>query len=164
MRQDAQFSAADVSPRTQPHFFADVNKTCAPALGKLRRMSTAASLLIALLALAVASASTPARASMPSDPNELLLRMDSDGDGRISREEYRAWLSRGFRAMDGNGDGVLQPEELPPGTQFRQRRALSLQQHHAQLDARFALQDSDGNGYLNARELSAPPQPPRNGR
>jgi len=98
-------------------------------------------------------------APMPGDPQELLSRMDSDGDGRIDRAEYRAWLSRGFRAMDTNGDGVLQPEELPPGTRFRRGMALSLAEHSARLDARFALQDVDRSGYLDARELAAPPQP-----
>lgn len=87
------------------------------------------------------------------------MRMDSDGDGRIDRAEYRAWLGRGFRAMDINGDGVLQPEELPPGTRFRKGMALTAAEHHARLDARFALQDLDRSGYLDARELAAPPQP-----
>jgi Ca2+-binding EF-hand superfamily protein len=97
-------------------------------------------------------------ANLASDPQQQLQRMDSDGDGRISLGEYRAWMSRGFRAMDANGDGVLQPHELPPGTSFRRRMALSLDEHHAQLDARFRLQDVDSSGHLDVRELAAPPQ------
>lgn len=96
--------------------------------------------------------------SFPNDPAEQLARIDSDGDGRISRAEYRAWMSRGFRAMDVNGDGVLQPHELPPGTRFRHGQALTLAEHHARIDARFDLQDIDGNGFLDVRELTAPPQ------
>lgn len=100
----------------------------------------------------------PVQAQLPATPAELLARMDVDSDGRISREEYRAWMSRGFRAMDSNGDGVLQPQELPPGTRFRARSALMLADLHAQLDARFDLQDVNGDGYLDARELAAPPR------
>lgn len=97
----------------------------------------------------------------PNVPAEQLARIDSDGDGRVSRAEYRAWMSRGFRAMDVNGDGVLQPRELPPGTSFRRGQALTLVEHHARIDARFKLQDIDGDGFLDVRELTAPPQPGR---
>lgn len=110
-----------------------------------------------LLPLLLVSAG-PLHAQAPATPADLLARMDLDGDGRVSREEYRAWMSRGFRAMDANGDGILQPEELPPGTRFRGRSALTLAELHAQLDARFDLQDINGDGYLDARELAAPPQ------
>jgi Ca2+-binding EF-hand superfamily protein len=119
-------------------------------------MNSSARLLVLLAAFASPVA---LGAPMPVDPQELLARMDSDGDGRIDRTEYRAWLSRGFRAMDANGDGVLQPEELPPGTRFRGGMALTEVEHHARLDARFALQDVDRSGFLDARELAAPPQP-----
>ena len=115
-----------------------------------------------LLCAALASLALQAMAAnLASDPQQQLQRMDSDGDGRISLGEYRAWMSRGFRAMDVNGDGVLQPHELPPGTRFRRRMTLTLEEHHAQLDARFRLQDVDGSGSLDARELAAPPQPGR---
>ena len=100
----------------------------------------------------------PVQAQLPATPGELLARIDLDGDGRVGREEYRAWMSRGFRAMDTNGDGTLQPSELPPGTRFRGRSALTLADLYAQLDARFDLQDAGGDGYLDAQELAAPPR------
>lgn len=107
------------------------------------------SLLLCLPALAPA---------FPEHPHEQLARVDSDGDGRVSRAEYRAWMSRGFRAMDANGDGVLQPHELPAGTSFRRGQALTLAEHHSRIDARFRLQDVDGDGFLDVRELTAPPR------
>jgi hypothetical protein len=123
------------------------------------RRAWAAVLHCSLLGAALATLPPQATAAnLASDPQQQLQRMDSDGDGRISLGEYRAWMSRGFRAMDVNGDGVVQPHELPPGTRFRRRMALSLDEHHAQLDARFRLQDVDGSGFLDARELAAPPQ------
>jgi Ca2+-binding EF-hand superfamily protein len=114
-------------------------------------------LLGASLCLLLMSLAPPVQADFASTPQQQLQRMDSDGNGRIDAGEYRAWLSRGFRAMDRNGDGQLQAEELPPGTRFRQGQALSLSQHQARLDARFALQDRNGDGFLDAQELAAPP-------
>ena len=124
----------------------------APNMNRLQLALPAASLSLLLMILAL-----PVQADFASTPQQQLQRMDSDGNGRIDAGEYRAWLSRGFRAMDRNGDGQLQPEELPPGTRFRQGQALSLAQHQARLDARFALQDRNGDGFLDAQELAAPP-------
>ena len=99
--------------------------------------------------------------AFPTAPAEQLARVDVDGDGRVSAAEYRAWMSRGFRAMDVNGDGMLQPQELPPGTSFRRGQALTLAEHEARIDARFDLQDVDGDGFLDVQELTAPPRPAR---
>lgn len=38
--------------------------------------------------------------------------MDTDRDGRISREEYQAYLAQQFVLADADGDGVLDPAEL----------------------------------------------------
>ena len=38
--------------------------------------------------------------------------MDSDGDGTISLQEFQAAHERLFKAMDGNKDGRLSPEQM----------------------------------------------------
>ncbi|MDQ7761475.1 MULTISPECIES: EF-hand domain-containing protein [Xanthomonas] len=83
-----------------------------------------------------------------------LQRMDRDGDGRVSLDEYLAWMSYAFDARDRDHDGVLSPAELPGGRGPPITRA----QHLATLTARFRKQDTNGDGYLSARELAAPPQ------
>lgn len=83
-----------------------------------------------------------------------LQRMDSDGDGRISLDEYQAWMGYGFARMDRNGDGVLSADELPGG----RGKPITHAAHVAQIAQRFARQDADGDGYLSARELAAPPR------
>lgn len=92
-------------------------------------------------------------------PGELLARMDADADGRVSLVEYQHYLSRGFRAMDANGDGIVDANELPAGASARgQRRSIDLTAHEQRLARTFRRQDVDANGTLDARELAAPPQ------
>lgn len=87
-------------------------------------------------------------------PAEYLARIDSDGDRRVSMEEYLAWMSFGFEAMDRNRDGILQPQEQPGG----RGPVLTRVAHRANLMERFRRQDSNRDGYLDAKELAAPPR------
>jgi len=79
--------------------------------------------------------------------------MDADGDGRVSRSEYIAYMDRGFDRMDVDGNGVLEGDELPPGA-----HRVTRVDHEASLAAAFARQDSNHDGFLDARELAAPPR------
>ena len=109
-----------------------------------------------LLASAPLLAHEPADGGRPAveSTGGYLQRMDSDGDGRISLDEYQAWMGYGFAQMDRDGDGVLSPHELPGG----RGRPITHAAHVAQIAQRFARQDADGDGYLSARELAAPPR------
>ncbi len=88
------------------------------------------------------------------DTAEYLRRMDVDGDGRVSPDEYLQWMLYAFDRMDRNGDGVLEPEEQPGG----RGRPITREQQKQVIRARFHRQDADGDGYLSARELMAPPR------
>ena len=62
-----------------------------------------------LLAPAIALVATfapPVQAQVPAT-SEYLERMDSDGYGRVSLDEYLARMGYAFERMDRNGDGVL---------------------------------------------------------
>lgn len=114
--------------------------------------------MIAAAAFPVVAAfvSGAAFAQAPRDTREYLRLFDTDGDGRVSLAEYQAYLTRGFVAMDRNGDGELTADELPPGTRARKRPTLDARQR--ELSAAFDRQDLNNDGYLDAREMSAPPQ------
>lgn len=114
------------------------------------------SLLALLLAAAFAPASAADGAGTPAvdSTGSYLQRMDSDGDGRVSVDEYQAWMGYAFSRMDADGDGVLSAQELPGG----RGRPITLAAHREQIAQRFARQDLDKDGYLSARELAAPPQ------
>ena len=86
--------------------------------------------------------------------SDYLKRMDTDGDGRVSQIEFLDWMSYAFDARDANRDGVLAPDEQPGGKGV----AITREQHRERLAATFRKQDRNGDGFLDARELSAPPQ------
>lgn len=108
----------------------------------------------ALLMACVVLVWMPAAHAQVQDSQEYLKRMDSDGDGRVSRDEYVAWMSYAFDQRDADHDGVLQGEELPG----RRGKPITRTAHRAGLIERFARQDANGDGYLSARELLAPPR------
>ena len=89
----------------------------------------------------------------PQSPREYLTLMDANGDGRISEAEYLEYMSRGFRGMDANGDGVLESDELPGG----RGKPITLKEFQANLRRQFHHLDSNHDGSLNAKELSQPP-------
>lgn len=94
-------------------------------------------------------------AAQPQTRADYLRRFDTDGDGRVSLSEYQAYMSRGFRAMDRNHDGVLSASELPPGVRWR--GPITLEAHLRALARTFDLLDVNNDGYLDADELTAPP-------
>jgi len=89
-----------------------------------------------------------------ADTGSYLQRMDTDGDGRVSVEEYVQWMLYAFERMDRNGDGVLSPDELPGG----KGSPITREQQRQTLVQRFHKQDANGDGYLSAKELAAPPR------
>ena len=107
-----------------------------------------------VLACGALSAVAVAAQAQVQDSQQYLQRMDTDGDGRVSRDEYLAWMSYAFDQRDLDHDGVLQGEELPG----RRGKPITRAAHRATLVERFARQDANGDGYLSARELLAPPR------
>ncbi|QYE36678.1 EF-hand domain-containing protein [Polymorphobacter sp. PAMC 29334] len=76
---------------------------------------------------------------------KLLLAADTDGDGRVSRDEFLAAAKAGkgdpakrFARIDRNGDGMLDKAEID-----------------AMLAKRFARLDSNGDGVLSPAERAA---------
>lgn len=102
----------------------------------------------------VTPAAAPAQGVVPQRSGDYLQRMDANGDGKISVVEYQDWLSYAFDGMDRNRDGVLTPDEQPGG----RGKPITRDEHRARLAERFKRQDIDRNGFLDAKELSAPPQ------
>ncbi len=120
-----------------------------PSVARERRLVRRSSCWVVLLMLVAGAA-----AAQVTESSEYLKRMDTDGDGRVSLEEYLAWMSYAFDQRDRNGDGVLTADELPGG----RGKPVTRAEHVATLTARFRKQDANGDGYLSAKELLAPPR------
>ncbi len=127
----------------------------APQPFRERRLVRRSSFMAARMLLAMVSTATGAANAQAIDTTgSYLQRMDRDGDGRVSLDEYLAWMSYAFDARDLDHDGMLSSAEFPGG----RGKPITRAQHQATLTARFRKQDADGDGYLSARELAAPPQ------
>jgi Ca2+-binding EF-hand superfamily protein len=90
---------------------------------------------------------------LPDTRADYLRMLDTNGDGRITSAEYVHYMSAGYRGMDRDGNGTLEPAELPGG----QGRAITISEVQDNLRRQFHRLDRDHDGYLNARELTAPP-------
>ncbi|MFD0724650.1 calcium-dependent protein kinase 21 [Lysobacter brunescens] len=101
-----------------------------------------------------APAAPPAPADAPQRTGDYLTLMDTNRDQRVSPEEYQDWLSYAFDGMDRNRDGVLTADEQPGG----RGKTVTRDEHRLRIAERFRRQDRDRNGFLDAQELSSPPQ------
>lgn len=91
---------------------------------------------------------------------QLLERMDRNVDGKISFEEYRNAMVRRFDAIDGDGDGTLVAQEIPPewlaGAQARAPGGkVSRLEFGDSLQPVFDRFDADKDGQLDAAEIEA---------
>lgn len=95
----------------------------------------------------------PLGAAAQDSREDYLSQFDTNGDGRVSSAEYVVYMSAGFKLMDSNGDGTLEPAELPGG----RGKVVTLAGHQSNLRRQFQRLDRNRDGYLNAGELTAPP-------
>lgn len=85
---------------------------------------TTSQLLVALFASGLSVLAHAQEGSLP----ERFRKMDRDGDGRISREEWRGPSSL-FEQWDTNRDNVLVPSEFPAGLAQRTQAPSSVPEH-----------------------------------
>ncbi|MCI4646440.1 MAG: EF-hand domain-containing protein [Hyphomonadaceae bacterium] len=78
-------------------------------------------------------------------------KLDTDGDGTVTRDEVEAVRVEKFSAADSNGDGTISVEEFTAAAEAREaeRRA----ERHARM---FERLDKDSDGTLSAAELTMP--------
>lgn len=75
-------------------------------------------------------------------------RLDVDGDGVVSEEEFTDPAAARFAAMDGNGDGEVTAEEVAAYAEAR--RAMRRQGRAERMIERL---DQDGNGSVSLEEM-----------
>ena len=82
-------------------------------------MNTKTSLIVAG---ALALAALPS--AKAGDAAEKFKQMDTNGDGRISHEEYIASEQARFAKLDTNGDGIISAAELAAGQETKKKNPL----------------------------------------
>lgn len=117
--------------------------------------------LQALLAAAILGAALPAAAASPTPTTadtragqhadmkqRFLDRIDTNHDGRVSRDEYRAWIDSRFDRLDVNHDGSVDADEIANSPQMHERA-----HHRAE---RFVRRfDTSGSGKVSAADFAA---------
>jgi len=90
--------------------------------------------------------------------------VDHDGDGRISRIEYRAAVARIAETADTNADGLITPDEFPftpadlalfDNNADGAVTSVPVQEFIDGMDLAFDAMDADMDEYLSAAELAA---------
>ena len=85
---------------------------------------------LVLLVLAAPLAAQPK--DMPPPSQMFIQQMDTDGDGKVSLQEFLKPSEMQFRHMDKNGDGYISEEEAEAFHQEMQQRMQQMQQQMKQ--------------------------------
>jgi Ca2+-binding EF-hand superfamily protein len=121
---------------------------------------SAALVLAGSFATGAYAADTPSDSRPGDSRSRLLQRMDRNGDGKVSFEEYRNAMLRRFDARDENHDGVLDGAEFPKewlaGAAIEEaQHKLSRDDFSDQLEPTFDRFDADKDGQLAGAEVDA---------
>jgi Ca2+-binding EF-hand superfamily protein len=108
-----------------------------------------ASVALATLVLAVAM---PAANAQPLEGHGLLARLDTNQDGKITRDEGEAARERMFKRLDRNADGVIDEVEVERARQAIVDRAAMME---ARLSRQWQRMDKDRDGKVSAVEFQA---------
>lgn len=127
----------------------------------MRRMLLAG--LIVAAALGALTGLAHAQASAPPDWREGFRAHDSNGDGRVDRAEFQAWMVEAFYFRDQGHKGYLVQSDLqgtlsPELFKAINRKGdgkLTLQEYLNALFQDFAAIDVNQNGAITVEEVSA---------
>jgi Ca2+-binding EF-hand superfamily protein len=122
-------------------------------------LSYCAALSGILMSISLSHAESPSGIANPNsqlhgDIDRMIFnKLDTNGDGFISRKEFDAYNAKHFNELDTNKDGKLSLEEL----QGRHNQAMSHGDGTTHLDERFNAADANHDGGLDREEAKNMP-------
>jgi Ca2+-binding EF-hand superfamily protein len=124
------------------------------------RWSSLALLTVALLGALVGTLFTRVPAAQAGRPERVgaaeagIHRLDTDGDGRLSRAEHAAAARKMFEGMDGDHDGKVTADEMQATLAHTKGRRPSRSMKAANLTAadKIKLSDANHDGVLTIEE------------
>lgn len=143
-------------------------------MSRFAKLAVFAALPAAVLSFCAIAQNAPATADAPSAAfQHMLQKMDTNGDGRISQEEFLAAASTRFKSLDTRNTGSVDAtamldspataERLMHRAQFMVMRLdkagngyITKDEVIAAAQKRFTRMDRNGDGKLTPDELSAP--------
>ena len=78
----------------------------------LRKLTVIIPLLVTVASSVTAQTTSPPPPQADLEVKQLLLMMDRDRNGKVSRAEFMAFMAAEFDRLDVNKDGELDPVEL----------------------------------------------------
>jgi Ca2+-binding EF-hand superfamily protein len=94
--------------------------------------------------------------SIFAQPSGGILKLDSDGDGRVSRDEFRPPEERRgprlFERADANNDGMVSRDEMQAAIDAAGDKQQRMQ---GKALTRFDAMDLDGNGMVSSEEAKS---------
>ncbi|WP_077383471.1 EF-hand domain-containing protein [Mesorhizobium prunaredense] len=114
----------------------------------MQRSALFATLLLGLVPLSAAHGQDISGKDMPG--KRILQRVDTNGDGAISKDEMLAARERMFTKLDRNDDGVIDEKEIEGARDTIMDRADAAQ---ARLGNRWPRMDTNGDGKVSEDEF-----------
>ena len=108
------------------------------------------SVLIAALLIGLAPLGAAQAQDLPGQ--RILQRIDTNGDGVISKDEMTAVRERVFKRLDRNGDGIIDEKEIASARQAIKDRAEVAQ---ARVGNRWRRVDANGDGKVSEQEFAS---------
>lgn len=120
--------------------------------------------LIAIVTIAAVSLSSAAFAGEGKEKKRksggqhmMLKKMDTNEDGAVSAEEFKAAHAKHFTGADTDGDGSLSAQEFDAiGEKMRQKHKEAMEQaKKKRAQKNFSKLDTDGDGKISKAEFDA---------